>query len=264
MKAMILAAGFGTRLRPLTDTCPKALVVLRGHPIVSWVIARLAGQGYTDIILNAHHFSEQMVTFVERYNAAPPNVGSHLTLSREEVLLDTGGGLEKASWFFDDREPFVVHTSDVLSDLDLKGMMRRHQSMNALVTLAVKKRPGSRFFLLDKDMRLCGWKSDITGKTRIVNTGNGPLQPFPSMAIQIMCPDIFTRWKVQPPFSLTDAILDLAAAGEPVYGFEAPETRWMDIGRFTDFQRAAGYFGDAYFEGLSGGTKLFSEGPTAV
>lgn len=252
MKAMILAAGLGTRLRPLTDSSPKALVELRDRPILSWIIARLAGQGFTDIIINAHHFSEQIVAFAERYNVAPPHTGTWLTVSVEEKLLDTGGGLENVSWFFDDGEPFVVHTADVISDLDLTAMRSAHSASDALITIAVKNRPGSRFFLFDEEMCLCGWKSDITRETRIVRPGAGSLQAFPSMAVEIISPEIFTRWKVQAPFSLTDAMLDLAAAGERVFAYEAPETRWMDIGRFSDFQKASDTFGDAYFEGLTG------------
>lgn len=252
MKAMILAAGFGTRLRPLTDTRPKALVELRGRPILSWIIARLNRQGFTDVIVNAHHFSEQIIAFADRFNAAPPYPSARLTVSYEETLLDTGGGLKKASWFFDDGEPFLVHTADVVSDLDLNALMRSHRTSNAMVTIAIKKRPGSRFFMFDDEMQLCGWKSDITGETRIVRGGTGPLQPFPSMAVEIISPEIFTRWNGRERFSLTDAVLDLAASGDAIYGYHAQEVHWMDIGRLADFQRASDYFGDAYFEALQG------------
>src|SRR5437899_2209539 len=152
MKAMILAAGLGTRLRPLTDHRPKALVEVAGRTLLEITLARLRSCGISEVIINVHHFAEM----VEEYLAGNQNFGMRIEISREETLLDTGGGLKKAAWFFDTDEPFVLHNVDVISTIDLHCMLASHIEMQAVATMAVQSRPTSRYLLFDKNLQLCG------------------------------------------------------------------------------------------------------------
>lgn len=252
MKAMILAAGLGTRLRPLTDDRPKALVEVAGRPLLAWAIARLAQHGFTDIMINAHHFPEQIEAFVEAYHDTYGYPEVSLTVSLEKNLLDTGGGVQKARWFFDDGEPFLVHNVDVLTDLDLNRLMDAHRTSDALVTLAVKNRPTSRFLLFDEANRLCGWQSTEPEETRMARSANGPVKPFPFMGIYVMCPVVFEYMNTPGPYPIIDFFLSLAKDGRPVNAFRANEARWMDLGRKTHLSKVHEIFDMGYFEGFIG------------
>ena len=157
MKAMILAAGLGTRLRPLTDTRPKALVEVAGRTLLEITLTRLSSFGARDLIINVHHFPEMILDYLKAHK----NFGLHIEISREEQLLDTGGGLKKASWFFlqdsaEKDEPFILHNVDVISTIDLRRMLEVHNEKQALATLAVQHRQSSRQLLFDADLCLCG------------------------------------------------------------------------------------------------------------
>ena len=252
MKAMILAAGLGTRLRPLTDARPKALVPVAGRPMIHWVIARLARSGFTDIIINAHHFADQIEAFAATYDGP----GVSLAVSVEEDILDTGGGVRKAAWFFDREEPFLVHNVDVLTDLDLSGLMKAHRASDvhsasgALVTLAVKERRSSRHLLFDGAGRLDGWRSDVTGETRMVRPTAGPVVPVPFMGVYAMSPAVLARMTDTGPFSIIDFFLDLAGGGERVQAFRAEEARWADLGSVDRIASAERLFGADWFAGI--------------
>ena len=252
MKAMILAAGLGTRLRPLTDARPKALVTVAGRPMIYWVIARLARYGFTDIIINAHHFAAQIEAFAAAYDGP----GVSLTVSVEEEILDTGGGVRKAAWFFDREEPFLVHNVDVLTDLDLSGLMNAqrapdaHTTSGALVTLAVKGRKSSRHLLFDGAGRLGGWRSDVTGETRTVRPMAGPVTPLPFMGVYVMSPAVMGQMNQSGPFSIIDFFLDLASGGGPVRAYRAEDARWADLGSVDRIAAAERLFGTDWFEGL--------------
>ena len=254
MKAMILAAGLGTRLRPLTDDRPKALVEVAGRPMADWVIRRLARHGFTDIIINAHHFAEQ----IEAYAAGHDHAGVSLTVSVEEEILGTGGGVRKASWFFDREEPFLVHNVDVLTDLDLSGLMKAHRgsdahsASSALATLAVKGRNSSRHLLFDGEDHLCGWRSDITGETRMVRPPQGDVTPVPFMGVYVMSPAALSKMTGPGPFSIIDFFLDIAGAdgGEGVRAFRAEEARWADLGSADRIAAAERQFGTDWFSSL--------------
>src|SRR5437763_11036006 len=141
MKAMVLAAGLGTRLRPLTDTRPKALVEIGGRTLLEITLERLRAYGIHEVIINVHHFAHMMVEYLKAKNS----FGMQIQISREETLLDTGGGLKKAAWFFtNDARPFVLHNVDVITTIDLHEMARYHTGNRALATLAVQERPTSR------------------------------------------------------------------------------------------------------------------------
>src|ERR1700757_1266296 len=157
MKAMILAAGLGTRLRPLTDDRPKALVEVAGRTLLEITLTRLKSFGVREAIINVHHFAEMVTDYLKTNN----NFGMRIELSREEILLDTGGGLKKAACFFlensgNDVEPFFLHNVDVLSSIDLALMLECHREKNSLVTVAVQKRDSSRQLLFDEHGQLCG------------------------------------------------------------------------------------------------------------
>src|ERR1700722_13005876 len=156
MKAMVLAAGLGTRLRPLTNDRPKALVEINGRTLLEIALLRLRGFGIHDVIVNAHHFADLIGGFLKR----PDNFGMRIEVSREDVLLDTGGGLKKAAWFFQEKpkdqpgepdEPFLLHNVDVISTIDFTKMLQAHRESQALATLAVHKRESSRQLLFNDE-----------------------------------------------------------------------------------------------------------------
>ena len=258
MKAMILAAGLGTRLRPLTDARPKALVTVAGRPMLYWVIARLARHGFTDIIINAHHFADQIEAFVDVYDGP----GVSLTVSVEEEILGTGGGVREAAWFFDRPEPFLVHNVDVLTDLDLRGLADAHSASDALVTVAVKERKSSRHLLFDEAGRLCGWRSDVTGERRMVGPArsshgphdlhgthdpHGPHTPLPFMGVYAMSRAALSKMTDTGPFSIIDFYLDLAGTGDPIQAYRAEEARWADLGSVDRIAAAERLFGTDWF-----------------
>src|SRR5438876_4608329 len=168
MKAMILAAGLGTRLRPLTDDRPKALVEINGRTLLEITLSRLRQFGVSEVIVNAHHFADVLIDYLRRHH----NFGIRIEISREDVLLDTGGGLKKGAHFFlsdATDEPFILHNVDVLSTIDLRQVLRVHREQNALATLAVQDRRTSRYLLFDECSELCGRRivkdADLHGTT---------------------------------------------------------------------------------------------------
>src|SRR5437763_379194 len=170
MKAMILAAGLGTRLRPLTDNRPKALVEIAGRTLLEITLSRLRAFGIGEVMINVHHFADMIVEYLKKND----NFGMRIEISREEILLDTGGGLKKAAWFFqssdssESEEPFLLHNVDVISTIDLGRMLEFHWESRALATLAVQQRETSRYLLFDKQNQLCGRRAGRDGTAEIV------------------------------------------------------------------------------------------------
>lgn len=161
MKAMIFAAGLGTRLKPLTDHMPKALVPVAGKPMLEHVIEKLKATGFDEIVINVHHFAQQIIDFLKANN----NFGIKIWISDEtEELLDTGGGIKKAAHFFD--EPFLVHNADILSNVDLKALYDYHLTSGNDATLLVSSRKTVRYLLFDDANRLCGWINKETLQTK--------------------------------------------------------------------------------------------------
>ena len=226
MKAMILAAGLGVRLRPITNSMPKALVVVDGKPLLQHALEHIKRYGIHDVIINVHHFPRQIEDFL-RVN---DNFGLSIVISDEsDELLETGGGVKKAAWFFSDGEPFVVRNVDILSDLDLNLMMRFHRTEAPLATLAVRDRETSRYFLFDKENTLCGWENRKTEERRI-SRECGALRNFAFSGIQILQPDIFPLITESGKFSLTDLYIRLAS-NHPIKGFIDTSLVWRDIGK---------------------------------
>jgi len=177
MKAMILAAGLGTRLRPLTDNGPKALVEVSGRTLLEITLTRLSSFGVRDVIINVHHFPDMIVDYLKAHD----NFGLHIEISREEQLLDTGGGLKRASWFFlqdsaHKEESFILHNVDVISTMDLRRMLEFHNERQALATLAVQHRKSSRQLLFDSEFRLCGRRVGLDQPPELARTSS--LSPF--------------------------------------------------------------------------------------
>ena len=163
MKALIFAAGLGTRLRPLTNDRPKAMVELAGKPMLQHVIERVAAAGFDDITINIHHFGQTIIDFLEKNN----NFGLNVHISDERgLLLDTGGGILKARQWLDGDEPFLVHNTDIISTLDLKAFYDYHVEHDALATILVKERNTQRYLLFDEDDRMCGWTNKATGEIK--------------------------------------------------------------------------------------------------
>jgi NDP-sugar pyrophosphorylase family protein len=248
MKAMILAAGLGTRLRPLTDDRPKALVEVAGRTLLEIALSRLRAVGVREVIVNAHHYADMIVDYLN----ANRNFGMRIEVSREEVLLDTGGGLKKAAWFFLDttasvQEPFILHNVDIISTIDLRSMMQFHTEQAALATLAVQDRKTSRYLLFDQDGLLCGRRTGNTvtpecNQAELVRPAR-ELQILAFSGIHVISPHLFAKLSEDGAFSIIDAYLHLAAQGEKIVAFHADEYAWRDLGRPGSVIEAAREFG---------------------
>jgi NDP-sugar pyrophosphorylase family protein len=231
MKAMILAAGLGTRLRPLTNDRPKALVEVGGRTMLEITLARLRSFGVRQVIVNVHHFPDMVVEYLKKNN----NFGMRIEVSREEELLDTGGGLKKAAHFFLDDggsgdEPFLLHNVDVLSAIDVERMVRAHNEHQALATLAVKKRETSRYLLFDEEARLCGRRAGREQIPQLVRACEQP-EALAFSGIHVISSRVFAMMSEQGAFSIIDAYLRLAGRGEKIVSFRADKYYWRDLGR---------------------------------
>jgi NDP-sugar pyrophosphorylase family protein len=238
MKAMILAAGLGTRLRPLTDQRPKALVEINGRTLLEITLGRLRSFGVGEVIINVHHFADM----VAEYLRANDNFGMEIEISREEVLLDTGGGLKKAAHFFlqsSNRgdEPFILHNVDVLSTIDLGRVVQFHNEHRSLATLAVQHRDTSRYLLFDGQLQLCGRRTK-NEQPDIVRTAD-PLQALAFSGIHIVSPRMLAMLTEDGAFSIIAAYLRLAGLGEKISGFPADEYYWLDLGKPENVEQAA-------------------------
>ncbi len=243
MKAMILAAGLGTRLRPLTDDRPKALVEINGRTMLEIALSRLRSFGVREVIVNVHHFADMIVEYLK----ANGNFGMHIEVSREEVLLDTGGGLKKAASFFVENssraeEPFILHNVDVLSTIDLRRMVQYHSENQALATLAVQERKTSRYLLFDERLQLCGRR---VGGEEPELVRSSPVQPAQSLqalafcGIHVISPRLLRMMSEDGAFSIVSSYLRLAAQGEKILAFRADEYYWRDLGTPENVAQAA-------------------------
>lgn len=231
MKAMIFAAGLGTRLRPLTDHMPKALVPVAGRPMLEHVILKLKAAGFTEIVVNIHHFGQQIIDFLR----ANGNFGLTVHISDERgELLDTGGGIKKAASFFRGSEPFLVHNVDILSDTDLKKLYDFHLRSENDATLLVSLRETSRYLLLDADKRLCGWLNKGTGQTKPAGFvyQAGTYGEYAFSGIHIISPSLFgymdERWTGR--FSIMDFYLQTCRDAR-IGCCIAKSLRLIDIGK---------------------------------
>ena len=237
MKAMLFAAGLGTRLRPFTDHCPKALVEVNNKTLLEHNIRYLQRFGIYDVIVNVHHFAKMIEDVLYEHDG----FGSNISISDERnELLETGGGLKKAAPFFADEESFVVMNVDVLTNLDLEKMIKAHLDSAAIATLAVMKRESSRQLLFDIDMRLCGWVNNMTHEERIARQFL-PLQPFAFSGIQVLSPAVLNDMPFEGKFSLIDLYLYLAK-NQVLKGYDHTGNVFIDVGKPESIEKAAYLF----------------------
>lgn len=229
-KAMILAAGLATRLWPLTDHKPKALIEWNGVPLLEHVILRLKAAGFTDIIINVHHFAEMIVDFVKQKE----QFGISISFSHEEEEpLETGGGIAHASWFFGE-DPFLVHNVDINSNIDLRKLYEAHLSGDAVATLAVKERVTSRSLLMDPEGYLKGWRDNRTGETILLEEDADRLTPIAFSAIHVMDPVVFGLFPQEKRFPITPFYLELARS-RPVRLYRHDQDSWTDMGKLESY-----------------------------
>ena len=245
MKALIFAAGLGTRLKPLTDTTPKALIPVGGKPLLQHIIEKLSDSGFKEIVINVHHFPEQIAEFL-RIN---DNFGLHIDISDEsDKLLDTGGGIRKASAFLKGDAPFLVHNVDILSNADLRELYDNHIQQEEMATLLVSQRKTNRYLLFDEQNILKGWINDSTGEVKSPYPGFSPekYRRFAFAGIQVVSPQIFDRMKNRADkFSIIDFYLSIAADVK-IKGYPVPCLEMIDVGK-VDSLKEAEEFTKLYF-----------------
>lgn len=234
---MILAAGLGTRLKPFTDHHPKALAVVNHKTLLQRNIEYLASYGVTEIIINVHHFADQIIDFIQQLKL--PSVQLHISDERDEVL-ETGGGLKKASWFFDDGQAFVLMNADILTTMPLDQMLAQHRQRKALATLAVSQRESSRCFLFNEQGVLCGWRNRQTGDQKISRV-EVPLHEFSFSGIHVIEPNLVKSITQEGKFSMVDAYLVLAKQYD-ICAFDHTGYVLLDVGKPESIEKAEKLF----------------------
>lgn len=243
---MIFAAGLGTRLKPLTDTCPKALVKVGGKPMLQHTIEHLIKHGFDQVIVNIHYLGNQIKDFLQQHN----NFGIRIEISDEtNEILETGGGLLKAQHFFDDAKPFLLCNADVFTNINLIAFYKYHQENKALATLAVRNRKSSRYLLFDDNDILFGWENIKTNavniprkipaeiKQQLAPHETYPLHEFAFSGYHIISPDIFKHQTRSGVFSMTDWYLDICAQ-QTILAYHHDDDIWIDIGSPEQLQKA--------------------------
>jgi NDP-sugar pyrophosphorylase family protein len=233
MRAMIFAAGLGTRLRPLTNNKPKALVEVDGMPLLEIAIRRLKYFGCRDIVINIHHFGDLILQFLEDKRHFDINI---MVSDERDLLLNTGGGLKKARPFLEDA-PFLVYNTDIITNMDLKTIYQKHIINGSIATLATRDRSTSRYLLFNEDHRLVGWTNVKTGELKL---------PVPSTeyrqrafsGIHVLSPKIFDFMPKEEVFSIIDVYLNIAA-DQLILEYPHDEDQWIDVGKIPELERAA-------------------------
>ena len=241
-QAMILAAGLGTRLKPLTDTMPKALVPVCGKPLLDILVRRLMAQGYDRFVINVHHFAQQIIDYVRQQDYAPLVHFSDET----EALLETGGGLKKAAPLFHEEQPILIHNVDILDNVDYDWFARQHQADEDAV-LIVSQRKTKRYLLFDNAMRLMGWKNVETGEVKspyeyVRRTGlsqhGEPLNMFAFSGIHSFSPRLFPLMERFPDrFPIIDFYLSICHRAH-IVGLVKPDLQVLDVGKLDSLEKA--------------------------
>jgi N-acetyl-alpha-D-muramate 1-phosphate uridylyltransferase len=235
MKAMIFAAGLGTRLGKITEEIPKAMVDINGKSALQRAVEKCSQSGFNDIIINVHHFADK----VEEEVQILKKLGYKISVSDErEKLLETGGGLFKARHFFDDRS-FLIYNVDIVSDLDLSALYKYHLGKKGLVTLAVRNRPANRIYLVDNSGRIRGWKNRSTGELILTGIPVDSLSEIAFSSMHVVKPEIF-KYMYDGVYSLTGLYLDLAKEHE-IYTFREDKGFWFDIGTPDNLEEVRRY-----------------------
>lgn len=235
MKAMIFAAGLGTRLAPFTKDMPKAMVEVNGVPLLEICIRRLIKYGFTDIIVNVHHFADSIIRFLKEKN----NFGINIAISDErDALLETGGGLKKAAWFFDDGQPFLVCNVDIITDINLAKLYEFHLNSWAIASLATRTRETSRYLLFDDENTLQGWKNVKTDELRLPSNSVAELHPFAFSGIQVLNPAIFDVMREDGKFSIIETYLNLVP-NHSLKAYPHDGDMWLDVGKPESLAKAS-------------------------
>jgi NDP-sugar pyrophosphorylase family protein len=235
MKAMIMAAGKGTRLGKITEAIPKVLVEINGKSLLRMAAETCTRYGFEDIIVNIHHKADMVEEEVRRLN----RLGFRIVVSDErDLLLENGGGLFKARSFFD-KNPFLVYNADIITDLDISLLYRYHLKKKGLATLAVRDRPGSRFLLADNEGILRGWRNKLTGEQIIVVNNTEELTEIGFSSIQIIEPEIF-RYMEEGIYTVVKLYLKLASSHR-IYTYRYDDGYWFNVGTPEDLKNVREY-----------------------
>lgn len=229
MKAMILAAGLGTRLKPWTDHHPKALAVVNGKSLLQRNIEYLQQFGITEVLVNVHHFADQIIDAVQKNNGW----GSEITVSDEtDEVLETGGGLKKATWYFEEPSSFVLMNVDILTSLDLSAMIQAHESTRPLATLAISERATSRYFLFDDQLQLKGWRNVVTGEEKPADISKkiADLKQMAFSGIHVIDSSLLALMERTGKFSMVDVYLDLCDKYS-ILGYDHTGAVLVDVGK---------------------------------
>lgn len=229
-RAIILAAGLGSRLGPLTVHKPKALVEWEGTPLIDHVIKKLKGSGFTDIIINVHHHAGMIIEHLEQKE----HFGINIKFSHEEEeLLDTGGGIANAAWFLD-KHPFLVYNVDILCSIDLRALMEAHRKSGCIATMAVKQRFTSRSLLMNEAGFLKGWRDNRSGETILADKEEEGLIPIAFSAIHVMDPRVFKLFPPEKRFPIMPFYLELARS-EDILMYRHDQDEWTDMGKLEAY-----------------------------
>jgi NDP-sugar pyrophosphorylase family protein len=237
MKAMIFAAGLGTRLKPWTDAHPKALAVVNGKPLLQRNIEYLQQAGIFEVVVNVHHFADQIIDTVNRNKGW----GSTITISDEtDAVLETGGGLQKAAWYFAGETDFVVMNADILTNLDMRAMIAQHQQTGALATLATSNRKSSRYFLFNDQHELCGWENVQTDEQKIIRKEE-ILHQQAFSGIHVINTKLFPLMEQRGKFSMVDVYLTVASKNS-IRSFDHSGSKFIDVGKPESIEKAESLF----------------------
>lgn len=237
MNAMLFAAGLGTRLQPLTKNKPKALVELNGISILEHNILLLKKAGIRSIVINVHHFSEQIIQFIKDKDS----FGILIQISDESgQLLDTGGGLKKASPLFDNNTPILLQNADIISDINYNEMLKIHEKNNAIATLAVRKRISSRYLITNHKNNLIGWQNTKTKEVKWVNSASDNFENYAFSGIHIVSPKIFSAFPPESTFNIIQWYLDVAKTYD-ITTYDHTKGYWFDIGTIEKLDEAQSF-----------------------
>ena len=237
-RAMVFAAGMGTRLKPFTDLHPKALFPIKGKTLLARNIEYLKQYGVEDVIINVHHFAEQIIEHVKENDSWGINISFSI---EQDLLLDTGGGLLNAAHYFDSTENFILYNADILTNLQLDKMIAYHEEHQPMVTLAVSERESSRYFLFNYESRLCGWENISTGERKI-KANSFIYYPRAFSGIHIVNKELLNTRKEVTKFSITDWYLDICVTNT-ILGYNAIGAKFIDVGKVANVAEAELLFG---------------------
>ena len=239
MNAFIFAAGLGTRLKPLTDTMPKALVPVGGKPLLAHVIEKLKAAGCKKIVINIHHFGDMIIDYVKSQN----NFGIEILFSDErQMLLETGGAIKHAVDLLGD-EPFLIHNVDILSNVDLKALIEAHNESGSAATLLVSKRNSTRALLFNAEGNLTAWTNKTTGEVKSpysdIDISN--LNEFAFSGIHIFSPRLFKYFGAYPEkFSIIDFYLN-TCKDENIKAYTQEGLQLLDVGKLDSLEKAENF-----------------------